>query len=122
LGVVAWVFVICVALGVIGNLSVPATHQDTIDRSNPAIRKKFIDCEMTFERYHKANIIYDIKLDLPPAIYAGPIFMALPIHNKQVVAEVATCVFTQGGGMFVDFDVLDWQTGGRFHWGKLEMD
>lgn len=73
----------------------------------------------------RLDLLYDLKLDGEiPRVVAGPTFFAVPIDAKQGFADTVNCFLTIGQPLYINFEILDYQTGksvGSYRNGELKM-
>jgi hypothetical protein len=88
----------------------------------------FEECRGLLLKSQKLGMLYNFDWKPPsaPKVVVGPTFFTVPIDVKEKFIETVNC-FLMGGdrASFINFDVLDWQTGkavGRFSYGHFKMN
>ena len=92
-----------------------------------ADNKRFESCKSKLIQAQKLGVLHDLDWKLPkePKVVAGKTFFSIPIDAKEGFVETVNCFLVGGENKFVNFDVLNWQTGksvGRFSYGKFKMN
>ena len=88
--------------------------------------KRFEECREKLKKAQQAEALYDFEWKRAmPKVVVGPTFYAIPIDAKQGLADTVNCFLMAGKSSYIDFDILDWQTGKRvaqYSLGRLKMD
>ena len=88
--------------------------------------KRFEGCREKLKKAQQLEALYDLEWKRAmPKVVVGPTFYSIPIDAKQGLADTVNCFLMAGKSNYIDFDVLDWQTGKRvaeYSRGKPKMD
>ena len=88
--------------------------------------KRFEECREKLKKAQQLEVLYDLEWKRAmPKVVVGPTFYSIPIDAKQGFADTVNCFLMTGKSNYIDFDLLDWQTGklvARYSLGRLKMD
>jgi hypothetical protein len=88
--------------------------------------KRFEDCRTKLKKAQQLEALYDLEWKRAmPKVVVGPTFYTIPIDAKQGLADTINCFLMTGKSEYIDFDLLDWQTGKRvtrYSIVRLKMD
>jgi len=132
--------VIFIAITAIGSL-IKSPNTKSTSSSPPAVtesdkkakakltmedEKRFEECRKKLKMAEKLEVLYDLEWkQAMPTVVVGPTFYSIPIDAKQGFADTVNCFLMTGKSNYIDFDLLDWQTGKRvaqYSMGSLKMD
>jgi predicted nucleic acid-binding Zn ribbon protein len=116
-------------LGKIGEHA-PAEMTESEKKANAKFaieaNKRFEECRAWLKKDQLSGLIYDLEWKRAmPKVVVGSTFYSIPIDEKQGLADRVNCFLNAGKGSYIDFDILDWQTGKRvaqYSLGRLKMD
>jgi len=96
------------------------------DKLNIEANKRFEECREKLKKAQQLEALYDLEWKRAmPKVVVGPTFYSIPIDAKQGLADTVNCFLMTGKSNYIDFDLLDWQTGkrvARYSLGRLKMD
>jgi hypothetical protein len=88
--------------------------------------KRFEECHEKLKKAQQLEALSDLEWKRAmPKVVVGPTFYSIPIDAKQGFADTVNCFLMTGKSNYIDFDLLDWQTGkrvARYSLGRLKMD
>jgi len=94
--------------------------------TSAATTKHFEECREWLKKDQSSGLLYDLEWKKTlPKVVVGSTFYAIPIDQKQGLADRVNCFLMAGKSNYIDFDLLDWQTGKRvaqYSLGRLKMD
>ena len=86
--------------------------------------KRFEQCRAKLKKAQKLGLLYDVTIDPLPRVVVGPTFYTIPLDAKQGFAETVNCFLMTGQDKYINFDLLDYQTGhvvAEYSYGKLSV-
>jgi hypothetical protein len=106
--------------------STPASSQAVKSKEQLAKEsKRFESCRAKLKKAQKLDVLYDLKIDPLPRVFVGPTFYTIPIDAKQGFADTVNCFLMTGEDKYINFDLLDYQTGktvAQYSLGKLDVE
>jgi hypothetical protein len=105
---------------------VPDSEKKTNAKLAVETNKRFEECREKLKKAQQLEALYDLEWKRAmPKVVVGPTFYSIPIDAKQGLADTVNCFLMTGKSNYIDFDLLDWQTGKRvaqYSLGRLKMD
>jgi hypothetical protein len=86
---------------------------------------RFEGCKSKLKTAERLDVLYDLKLQIPPRVIVGPAFYSIPLDAKQGFADTMNCFLMAGEDGYMNFDLYDYRTGHRVakYWaGELTVE
>ena len=86
--------------------------------------KRFEQCRAKLKKAEKLDLLHDLTIGPLPRVVVGPTFYTIPLEAKQGFADTVNCFLMTGQDSYVNFDLLDYQTGhvvAEYSYGKLSV-
>jgi hypothetical protein len=80
-------------------------------------------CRQKLVKAQRLDLLYDLKLTMPPTVVVGPAYAAMPFDAREGLARTVNCVLVLGTTNVINFDLLDYRTHkvvGRWEYGQLQ--
>jgi hypothetical protein len=104
----------------------PQPQKKANDKLAIEAEKRFEDCREKLKKAQQLEVLYNLEWNRAiPKVVVGPTFYFIAIDAKEGFADTVNCFLMVGESKYLNFDLLDWQTGkrvARYSAGRLKMD